>query len=148
MHIEEIEKIINDSEPLKLGDGSELLELVVSLYEKYRIEGTEIEEDGDMLLFQWGTYDWGKGNFFEVDLTRQTTLALDDPDDASESMRQLSTTLLFTPTSETQEIGEGNQWCSSPGSIAQFLEFIKSSAAFTWSTENTPHKVCVELEHV
>lgn len=148
MQIEEIERIINDSEPLKLGDGAKLLELVASLYEEYRIEGTEIEEDGDMLLFQWGTYNWRKGNFFEVDLTRQTMLALDDPDDVSDSMRQLSTTLMFSPTSETQEIGEGNNWCSSPGSIEQFLEFIKSSAAFAWCAKNTPHKVCVALEHV
>lgn len=148
MRIEEIEKLINDSEPLRLGDGPELLSLVVSLYEKQRIEGTEIEEDGDMLLFQWGTYDWGKGNFFEIDLTRQTMLAIDDPDDASESMRQLRTTLLFTPTSETQKIGEGNQWCSSPDSVEQFLEFIKSSVAFTWITKNTAHKICIELGHV
>lgn len=24
-----------------------------------------------MLLFQWGTYDWGHGPHFEVDLTRE-----------------------------------------------------------------------------
>jgi hypothetical protein len=25
----------------------------------------------DMLLYQWGSYDWGNGRYFEVNITRQ-----------------------------------------------------------------------------
>ncbi len=148
MQIEEIEQLLNHSDPSKCGEGSRLLELVVELYKKYRIENTRVEEDGDMLLFQWGTYDWGQGQFFEVDLTRQTILALDDPDDAADSMRQLRVTLKYEPNSETTKIGEGNKWCHSPGSADEFLAFLKSTTAFAWSSRNKPYAISVELGYV
>ncbi|MET0857780.1 MAG: hypothetical protein ABWY27_13580, partial [Telluria sp.] len=25
----------------------------------------------DMLLYQWGSYDWGSGKYFEINITRQ-----------------------------------------------------------------------------
>ena len=27
-----------------------------------------------MLLYQWGTYDWGEGKYFQIDITRQFIL--------------------------------------------------------------------------
>ncbi|MGZ3237972.1 MAG: hypothetical protein ACXWIN_04080 [Burkholderiaceae bacterium] len=146
--IEEIEQLINDSELSKRSEGAKLLELVVQLYKKYRIENTRTEEDGDMLLFQWGTYDWGQGNFFEIDLTRQITLAFDDPDEATDSMRQLRVTLKYEPNSDTKKIGEGNQWCHSPDSMENFITLVKSSAAFVWSSQNKPYATSVELGYV
>ena len=148
MQIEEIEKLINNSEAFKLVEGAKLLELVIELYKKYRIENTSIEEDGDMLLFQWGTYNWGDGYFFEVDLTRQIILALKDPDEAADSMRQLRVTLKYKPNSETKEMGEGDQWCHSPSLTAEFLDFVQSSVAFLWSSLNKPYAVRVELDYI
>src|SRR5262249_38857115 len=28
-----------------------------------------VDSDGDMLLYQWGTYDWGQGKYFNLNLT-------------------------------------------------------------------------------
>ncbi len=41
------------SKAIAAGKGSELLKEAINLYVQIRIEGTNIERDGDMLLFQW-----------------------------------------------------------------------------------------------
>ena len=145
MRIEKVQQLINDSEPLGRNNGAKLIEYVVDLYAKYRIDGTAVEKDGDMLLFQWGTIDTAQGNLFEVDLTRQIMLDLEEPDDAADSMRQLSVTLLFEPNAGTKKIVEGNKWCYSPDSIDQYRTFIRSHAAYIWSANNKPHVVNIEL---
>jgi hypothetical protein len=145
MRIEKVQQLINDSEPLTCNDGAKLIEYAIDLYAKYRIEGTVVEKDGDMLLFQWGAIDNAQGKFFEVDLTRQIMLNLEDPDDAADSIRQLSVTLLFEPIPGTKKIGEGNKWCYSPASIDHYRTFIQSHAAFIWSANNKPRVVNIEL---
>ena len=40
-------------------------------YRDERAEGCAVDEDGDMLLFEWGAVDWGEGEHFELSLARQ-----------------------------------------------------------------------------
>lgn len=64
--------------------------------------------DGDRLLFQWGTYDWGRGERFELDITRQFCT----PSGEDDGISQLSLTFLFTPDAQLAALGQGNHWCS------------------------------------
>ena len=82
--------------------------------------------DGDMLLFQWGTYDRGKGHYFELDITRQL-IPQGGHDDA---IWQLSLTLKFPPTPERSGLGVGNRWCHSRGDLAAFMALVADSPAF------------------
>jgi len=50
---------------------SRALESMLSFYGDIRADECDVAGDGDMLLFQWGTYDWGDGDHFEFDITRQ-----------------------------------------------------------------------------
>lgn len=77
-----------------------------------------------MLLFQWGTYDWGKGEMFEFDVTRQLIAAPAVDDD---SIWQLSWKLLFSPSAATATVGDGNRWCGHPSELDSFRSFIRSS---------------------
>lgn len=49
----------------RAGDGRlprtalEGIKSMLSFYECARAADVDIEADGDMLLFQWGTHDWG-----------------------------------------------------------------------------------------
>jgi len=70
MKIEEIEQCLTQSDAFKNKDLKALFALAIENYVAYRIDFTNELSAGDRLLFQWGTYDWGKGNFFEIDLTR------------------------------------------------------------------------------
>ena len=64
-------------------------EALLAFYGEERAEGCDPDQDGDVLLFQWGTNDWGDGPEFEVDITRQL---IDDMDDEP---RQLALTFEF-----------------------------------------------------
>lgn len=61
---------------------------------------------GDMLLFQWGTYDWGSGRRFELSITRQF-IENDQQDDCAIS--QLSLTFKFEKCSGKETVGARDQ---------------------------------------
>ena len=58
------------------------LRALIDFYASIRADGCEPDADQDMLLFQWGTYDWGDGEHFEIDLVRQVIVPDEADDDA------------------------------------------------------------------
>src|SRR5579871_4801619 len=80
---------------------------MLAYYKEHRAEGCSFDRDADMLLYQWGTYDWGRGEFFELDITRQ--LILDDGEDVD--IWQLRLTFKFKPTGVLRDFDSGNRWC-------------------------------------
>jgi len=66
---------------------------MLSFYESVSPTGCT-NEDGDMLLFQWGTYNWGDGTQFEINITRQFIESAAEDDDA---ISQLQLTFKFPP---------------------------------------------------
>ena len=126
---------------LEKQEGIDLIKTAIDLYSLERIDGAaSILED--MLLFQWGVFDWGEGEYFELDITRQIS-----PSD-TEELRQLSCTLYFTPSKVLREIEEGNKWCSSLEEFKSFNEFVLTSKVFKACSAVTPEKSSVELEYV
>jgi hypothetical protein len=99
---------------------------MVSFYQSVAAEGCE-QPDGDMLLFQWGTNDWGSGAHFELNMTRQFIEQEPQDDDA---ISQLSLTFRFEPTAERGVLAQGNRWCGRPIELQEFLAFTLSSPAF------------------
>jgi hypothetical protein len=100
------------------------VEAMLTYYAEERAEGCPFEDDGDMLLFEWGTYDWGEGPAFEVAITRQLIV----PDDENEEPRQLGLTFRFDP-SIGDGVREGNRWCRSLDELAKFRRFVTRSSA-------------------
>lgn len=89
-----------DLQHLALAQGvSEMLEF----FREAGAEGCTLP-DGDMLLFQWGTYDSGPGPHFEVDITRQFIAADAEGDDA---ISQLHLTYKFTISTTLAGCGAG-----------------------------------------
>lgn len=99
-------------------------EAMLRFYEVERVEGCDIDADGDMLLFQWGTSDWGEGPEFELDLTRQVIFPDEEDDDA---IWQLHLTYHYRPTIEMRALGADDRWCSAPADLPGFREFISAS---------------------
>ena len=118
-----------------------ILEKSLDLYESHRIEGATSYTE-DMLLFQWGIYDWGHGEFFELDTSRQIS-----PSETDE-LTQLRCTLYFKPTSVLRQIKAGNKWCNSPNEIKAFKEYVLNSQAFTTCSNITPLKSNIEQQLV
>ena len=99
--------------------------MMTGFYREERAEGCAVDGDGDMLLYQWGTYDWGEGESFELDITRQLITGGEDDD-----IFQLSLTFRFRPTAALRELGASNRWCHSPDELEDFRAFVHGSAAF------------------
>jgi hypothetical protein len=100
------------------------VEAMLTYYAEERAEGCPFEADGDMLLFEWGTYDWGDGPAFEVAITRQLIVSADE----DEEPRQLRLIFRFDP-SIGDAVGKSNKWCQSLGELVKFRRFVTQSAA-------------------
>jgi hypothetical protein len=53
---------------------------MLELYSDVRADGCDLEQDGDMLLYQWGTYAWDLERAkpeLEVDFARQLCLRVE-----------------------------------------------------------------------
>lgn len=113
------------------------IESMLAFYRSSRVRGCDLESQGDMLLFQWGTYDWGDGERFEINVTRQLIsvgraawLLRAMRIETDPEFRQLSLTYRFEPEEPLRDLGSGSQWCDSPAGLAEFEEFIRGADAF------------------
>ncbi len=97
-----------------------------------------------MLLVQWGTYDWGKGTFFEFDIARQLIESSKTDDDA---ISQLHATLFFSETPELSK-EKGNRWFDDPESVASAIDFVKGLRFIDRLQRLKPLKVAVRSEYV
>jgi hypothetical protein len=114
---------------LSVRDG---IDAMIDFYRTVRTDDCDLESDGDMLLFQWGTYGRGR---FEVDITRQFVRAGGEDED----IWQLSLTFAFAPNA----IPSGNRWCASPAELEEFATFVTTHSALAATENETP--VGIEL---
>lgn len=123
----------------------QLIESVLEFYRSVRASGLAKGPQSDMLLFQWGVYDWGMGESFEFDLTRQFISASDFGDGA---ISQLRCTAHFAPTPALRGLSASNRWCSSVADIEPFSRFIYDSTAFRAIASATPVRVTITWSKV
>jgi len=130
-------------ETLSLQKGFELL---IDFYREVRpSDAATVEEGGDMLLYQWGTYDWGNGSNFEINLTRQIIA----PDaEGDEDIWQLGLTYRFKPSPELAQLGGGDEWCRDPNRLLAFRETIEKSQAFRMASQENHHSAELTWENV
>jgi hypothetical protein len=123
---------------------SEGIDAMLDFYLAERAEGRLLEEDGDMLLFQWGAYDRGEGEFFEIDITRQfISGGLED-----ENFLQLSLTFRYAATAELRGLGRGDRWLERPEDLEGFRQFILESAAYKLLRQKGADQVEARLDGV
>ncbi|MEI9997699.1 MAG: hypothetical protein WDO13_00245 [Verrucomicrobiota bacterium] len=116
--------------------------LMFTFYDQIIADGCTAPPERDMLLYQWGIYDWGHGRFFELDLTRQFIVAADDPDD--ESINQLRLTFYYRPSHPLEQLQSGNRWCESRPALPDFNSFVMSSPAFLAASASQAHNIAIE----
>lgn len=119
----------------------QLVRETLAFYQTIRCGGLELGPGSDTLLYQWGVFDWGQGEHFEFDITRQF-VAQRRPGD--EGISQLHTTAYFEPTPELRRIRLANRWCGGVGQVEQFSAFIEASEAYKSVSRIAPQKVVVE----
>ena len=109
---------------------------MLSFYADERADGCDLDEDGDMLLYQWGVYPSGRsGETFQLDITRQFILPRQD------EPYQLSLTFHFPATPKLTKIKPGDEWCSSPDEMKGFRETVLKSPAYRAVAKDAPKRI-------
>ena len=116
--------------------------VMLDWYREERADGCDLGQDGDMLLYQWGCYDWAEGEFFELNVTRRFI----DGAGEDEDIRQLLLTFKYEPTASLRRVKDGNCWCKSPNDLKNFRSFIDSSEALRAVAETDPAQVTLNLD--
>lgn len=81
------------------------------------------EDDGDMLLFQWG-HPWQREDTFYVSMTRQLIF----PDGDDQEIHQLSLQYDFT-AADLPQVDRGNAWCHRRADLPAFRTLVAESDA-------------------
>jgi hypothetical protein len=121
------------------------IHLMLKFYQQIRADNCPIDQDGDMLLYQWGTYDWGDGTYFQLDITRQFIEAGLEGDDGTS---QLSIRFYFYPSEDYKKLEWGNRWCSSPGELSHFESYIKANTTYIKVANANPTKLEIEYSKI
>ena len=117
---------------------------IVAFFEAIPATGCD-GPSGDMLLFQWGTYDWGEGKNFELNITRQFIESEVGDEDA---ISQLQLTFAFPPTIELANLGEGNRWCEGRDQLDAFREYVLSCQPLRAVAGRDPPRVSLTHSYV
>lgn len=104
------------------------LEIVIDFYVNYEIKNVDSSiPDNDMLLFEYGIYDWqdGKGENFTIDITRQFYVESKESDGFS----QLHLILYFD-RAEFDSIEAANKWSIDFDSIDEWKNYVTNTEGF------------------
>ena len=126
----EYHKYINENTILSVDD---FINHALTLFDKIKVEG--IDNIDDMLLFQYGVYDWGdeNGEHFSFDITRQII------NPAEDEPYQLNFTLIFSPLNFTG-VEQHTEWNDSYDTLDDFVNHIKSTRGYVLASELQPRK--------
>lgn len=116
---------------------------MLAFYEAIAADGCAADS-GDMLLFQWGTFDWGEGEHFEVNITRQFIECANEEDAVS----QLQLIFSFPLSTQFAALSEGHRWCEAPGRLEAFRAFVLSSPALAAVADQAAPGVALRHSYV
>lgn len=104
-----------------------LIDLSLNLFENVKAKGlSSVEEkDTDMLLFQYGTYDWGdeNGEYFSFEIARQFILA------KNHEFYQLRFNLIFGPK-DFKDCDSYERWSRDFTDLHEWVTNIKSTQGY------------------
>jgi hypothetical protein len=102
------------------------------------------ERNGDGILAQYGTYDWGDGPRFSLDMTRQ--FCFEDADGEYDHMSHLNCTFDFEPTDEMRALGADNLW-SFGMAVDEFFDAALAMRGFAGVRELGAQPIRLDIDY-
>ncbi|MCL1919356.1 MAG: hypothetical protein FWG14_13860 [Peptococcaceae bacterium] len=118
-----------------------LVELSARLFQELKVKNiADPEDDGDMLLYQYGIYQDGEhGKYFSFDITRQfITLTEEEP-------YQLCFTLIYD-TDQFEGIDSYDSWSIDFDNLESFINDIKRTDGFELAGKSEPKTYRIEFD--
>lgn len=147
LHIQEAKQRLEDmlaEPPEPVRDAEQPARGLLEAFERFAqipvVDAAPADEDGDGVLAQFGTADFGTGREFQVDLTRQFIEPGEDG-----TMWQLSCALTWPPTPETDALGSGELW-SFGLEPDDFFGQVRDLAGWAWAMDAPPPTSGVRVE--
>ncbi|MCA9166581.1 MAG: hypothetical protein KDB23_02880 [Planctomycetales bacterium] len=108
---------------------SQGLTAMCAFYRNQRADNCCVDDDGDMLLYQWGSSGRDANEQFTFDLTRQLIV---DRESEDENIWQLSLSFKFSLTETLRMIQPGDKWCPRPRpqAVDYFERFVRDSEPY------------------
>ncbi|MBD3329754.1 hypothetical protein GF357_04650 [Candidatus Dojkabacteria bacterium] len=110
----------------KTFSANDALDIFEEFFFTFDIKNFPKDTDNDMALYQCGVYDWGDGEKFEVDFTRQLSF---EEDSEYEGMKQLHFTIYYDKKLASKDDAY-NIWFDSNKGKKEWLNSIKASTGF------------------
>ena len=117
---------------------NELLQVMVDFYNEYQIQNVDSTiPDNDMLLFEYGIYDWqdGKGENFTISIVRQFYIE----DEVSDGFTQLHFVLYFDKDEFKGVEASANKWSVDFENIDEWKQYVIKMEGFKLVEEKLPH---------
>ena len=124
-------------------DAENALVAMVGFYLDVRADKVATDEGGDLLLFDWGTYEWEDGPRFQYCITRQFML----PGEVAECWH-LAVTLYYGSDGRTLALDAGERACASFADLDAFLTFVDGAPATRYARRHDPSAIRLDLEPV
>lgn len=109
---------------------------MLAFYETVRVDGRPLDEDGDMVLYEW----MRRGDALHVSLVRQAMR-----DDVDAVIWQLD--LCFEFETAPDDLPDASRWCPTPDAIETFGAFVRESAAYRFGM-GRPARVTLKRRRV
>ena len=117
---------------------NELFQLVIDFYKEYQIQNVDSTiPDNDMLLFEYGIYDWQdeKGENFTISIVRQFYIE----DEESDGFSQLHLVLYFDKDEFKGVEASANKWSVDFENIDEWKQYVIKMPGFKLVEEKLPH---------
>lgn len=105
----------------------QLVEMAILFFREVYSAGLDSNPSSDMLLYQWGVFNFGQGEHFQFGITRQF---IEVGSGGDHGMSQLSFVAYYAPTPELRKIRVSNRWCESRQEVKNFHAYILASEAY------------------
>lgn len=113
------------------------LEQMAVFYQKVRAENCVLNEEGDTLLYEWGTHEEEAVPGFRLEFTRHF---IEPGNEDEDGMSQLSLTLYYSPAPALKTLKPEIHLCSTLEGAAEFEKAVRSSDAFQAAAKLKPLK--------
>ena len=118
----------------------EAITLMEAFHRRVRYAHDRTSPYGDTLLYEYGVFDWGRGENFDLKITRQIVFEFTNPIEADDHIIQISLIFRYEPNS-FKDLSIMTQWACDLPAQQDIEQFALASAGFLRASAMSPRSI-------